>query len=129
MIPDFSDFHRGEIYYADLNPVFGHEQGGIRPVLVLQNDVGNFYCPTIVVTQATRKHKKPNQPTHVAFDKIDGLDPSMFLLEQLRTIDKRRVKRYVGKLTPAQMERIDEALRNSLYLDEDDFLPTEVDAP
>lgn len=98
-------------------------------MLVLQNDVGNFFCPTIVVTQATRQHKKPKQPTHVAFDEIDGLEPSMFLLEQLRTIDKRRIKRYVGKLTDEQMEQIDAALRNSLYLDADSFLPTEVDAP
>ena len=97
----FHDFHRGEIYYAALDPVYGHEQGGTRPVLVLQNDVGNYYSPT----------------------------PSLFMLEVIRTIDKRRVRGYVGKLTGEQMEQIDAALRVSLHLDEDAFLPTELEAP
>ena len=126
----FHDFHRGELYYADLDPVFGHEQGGTRPVLVLQNDVGNYYSPTLIVTAATRQtRKKPAQPTHVVLDDAEGLDPSLFMLEVIRTIDKRRVRNYVGKLTEEQMERIDAALRVSLHLDEDDFLPTELEAP
>lgn len=126
----FHDFHRGEIYYADLDPVFGHEQGGIRPVLVLQNDVGNFHSPTLIVTAATRRiFKKPSQPTHVVLDDAEGLAPSLFMLEVIRTIDKRRVRSYVGKLTEEQMERIDAALRVSLHLAEDDFLPTEMEAP
>lgn len=126
----FHDYHRGEIYFADLNPVYGHEQGGTRPVLVLQNDVGNYFCPTVIVTYATsRCYKKPSQPTHVVLDDIEGLAPSMFLLEQIRTIDKRRIRRYVGKLTEEQMAKIDQALRSSLQLSEDDFLPTELEAP
>lgn len=130
MDQNFHDFHRGEIYYADLDPVFGHEQGGTRPVLVLQNDVGNYYSPTLIVTAATRRlFKKPSQPTHVVLDDAEGLAPSLFMLEVIRTIDKRRVKGYVGKLTEGQMERIDAALRISLRLGEDDFLPTEMEAP
>ncbi len=126
----FHDFHRGEIYYADLDPVFGHEQGGIRPVLVLQNDVGNFHSPTLIVTAATRRiFKKPSQPTHVVLDDAEGLEPSLFMLEVIRTIDKRRVRGYVGRLTEKQMEHIDAALRVSLQLAEDDFLPTEMEAP
>ena len=127
---NFHDFHRGEIYYAALDPVYGHEQGGTRPVLVLQNDVGNYYSPTLIVTAATRRtFKKPSQPTHVVLDDAEGLDPSLFMLEVIRTIDKRRVRSYVGKLTEEQMEQIDTALRVSLHLDEDAFLPTELEAP
>ena len=127
---NFHDYHRGEVYYADLNPVFGHEQGGTRPVLVLQNDVGNYYSPTLIVTAATRRtFKKPSQPTHVVLDDAEGLEPSLFMLEVIRTIDKRRVRGYVGKLTEEQMEQIDAALRVSLRLDEDAFLPTELEAP
>ena len=127
---NFHDFHRGEIYYADLNPVFGHEQGGTRPVLILQNDVGNYYSPTLIVTAITRRtFKKPSQPTHVVLDDAEGLEPSLFMLEVIRTIDKRRVRNYVGKLTGEQMERIDAALRVSLRLDEDAFLPVEMEAP
>lgn len=73
----FHDFHRGEIYFASLDPVYGHEQGGVRPVLVLQNDVGNYYSPTLIVTAATRRtFKKPTQPTHVVLEDAEGLDPS-----------------------------------------------------
>lgn len=130
MSHEFNDFHRGEIYFADLNPVYGHEQGGVRPVLVLQNDVGNYFSPTLIVTQATRRtYKKPSQPTHVVLQDVEGLEPSLFMLEQLRTIDKRRIIRYAGKLTDEQMERIDAALRRSLQLRDEDFLPTEVEAP
>ena len=126
----FHDFHRGELYYADLDPVFGHEQGGTRPVLVLQNDVGNYYSPTLIVTAATRRtFKKPSQPTHVVLDDAEGLEPSLFMLEVIRTIDKRRVRSYVGRLTEEQMEQIDAALRVSLYLDEDASLPTELEVP
>lgn len=126
----FHDYHRGEIYFADLNPVYGHEQGGVRPVLILQNDVGNYFCPTLIVTQATRRcYKKPSQPTHVVLEDIEGLEPSMFMLEQIRTIDKRRIRRFAGKLTEEQMAQIDRALRCSLQISEDDFLPTEVEAP
>ena len=127
---NFHDFHRGEIYYADLNPVFGHEQGGTRPVLILQNDVGNYYSPTLIVTAITRRtFKKPSQPTHVVLDDAEGLAPSLFMLEVIRTIDKRRVRGYVGKLTEEQMGQIDAALRVSLRLDDDAFLLVEMEAP
>lgn len=126
----FHDFHRGEIYFADLNPICGHEQGGSRPVLILQNDVGNYFSPTVIVTQATGQvYKKPSKPTHVVLEDIDGMAPALFMLEQLRTIDKRRIRRYMGRLTDEQMEQIDKALRISLHLREDDFLPIEADAP
>lgn len=128
---NFHDFYRGEIYYAYLEPSFGHEQGGTRPVLILQNDVGNYYSPTIIVTAATtQKHKKPSMPTHVTLTDVEGLpDTSVFMLEVLRTIDKRRIRNYAGKLTPEQMAKIDAALRISLRLDDDAYLPTEVEAP
>ena len=114
------EYHRGEIYYADLSPAFGHEQGGNRPVLILQNDYGNIYSPTVIVTSATsRTCKKPYQPTHVM---LTGL-------ESIRTLDKRRLRECIGKLNDEQMEKIDAALRISLYLSADDFLPTEVEAP
>ena len=127
---NFHDFHRGEVYYADLNPVIGHEQGGVRPVLVIQNDTGNYHSPTIIVIAVTRRtFKKPSQPTHVVLDDAEGLTPSLFMSEVIRTIDKRRVRNYVGKLTEEQMERIDAALRVSLRLDEDAFLPVDMEAP
>ena len=117
------DFHRGEVYYADLNPVFGHEQGGIRPVVILQNDTGNYYSPTLIVAAVTRRtFKKPSQPTHVVLDDAEGLEPSLFMLEVIRTIDKRRVRSYVGKLTGEQMGRINAALMKSVGLDKD-YIP------
>ena len=127
---NFHDFHRGEIYYADLNPVIGNEKGVVRPVLVIQNDTGNYHSPTIIVIAVTRRtFKKHSQPTHVVLDDAEGLTPSLFMSEVIRTIDKRRVRSYVGKLTEEQMEQIDTALRVSLHLDEDAFLPTELEAP
>ena len=120
---NFHDFHRGEVYYADLNPVFGHEQGGIRPVVILQNDTGNYYSPTLIVAAVTRRtFKKPSQPTHVVLDDAEGLEPSLFMLEVIRTIDKRRVRSYVGKLTGEQMGRINAALMKSVGLDKD-YIP------
>ena len=88
MNQNFHDFYRGEIYYAFLEPAYGHEQGGTRPVLILQNDVGNYYSPTVIVTAATtQKHKKQNLPTHVELENVEGLpDTSVFMLEVLRTI-------------------------------------------
>ena len=120
---NFHDFHRGEVYYADLNPVFGHEQGGIRPVVILQNDTGNYYSPTLIVAAVTRRtFKKPSQPTHVVLDDAEGLEPSLFMLEVIRTIDKRRIRSYVGKLTGEQMGRINSALMKSVGLDKD-YIP------
>ena len=130
MNQNFHDFYRGEVYYAYLEPSFGHEQGGTRPVLILQNDVGNYYSPTLIVTAATTQKRKKPMPTHVELAGVEGLpDTSVFMLEVLRTIDKQRIRSYAGKLTPAQMDKIDTALRVSLRLGEDAYLPTEVEAP
>lgn len=117
---NFHDFHRGEVYYADLDPVIGHEQGGIRPVLIIQNDTGNYHSPTIIVIAVTRRtFKKPKQPTHVVLDDAQGLAPSLFMSEVVRTIDKRRVLSYVGRLTREQMRRVNAALLVSVGLDKD----------
>lgn len=117
---NFHDFHRGEVYYADLDPVIGHEQGGIRPVLIIQNDTGNYHSPTIIVIAVTRRtFKKPKQPTHVVLDDAQGLAPSLFMSEVVRTIDKRRVLSYVGRLTREQMKRVNAALLVSVGLDKD----------
>ena len=117
---NFHDFHRGEVYYADLDPVIGHEQGGIRPVLIIQNDTGNYHSPTIIVIAVTRRtFKKPKQPTHVVLDDAQGLVPSLFMSEVIRTIDKRRVQSYVGRLTREQMKRVNAALLVSVGLDKD----------
>ena len=127
---NFHDFHRGEVYYADLNPVFGHEQGGIRPVVILQNDTGNYYSPTLIVAAVTRRtFKKPSQPTHVVLDDAEGLTPSLFMSEVIRTIDKRRVCGSVGRLTRNQMMRVNAALLLSVGLDKDYVLAPGTEAP
>ena len=127
---NFHDFHRGEVYYADLDPVIGHEQGGTRPVLVIQNDTGNYHSPTIIVIAVTRKtFKKPSQPTHVVLDDAEGLTPSLFMSEVIRTIDKRRVRGYVGRLTRNQMMRVNAALLLSVGLDKDYVLASGTEAP
>jgi len=109
---------RGDIFYADLNPVVGSEQGGIRPVLVVQNDVGNKYSPTVIVAAITSQIDKAKLPTHVELKSADyGLEKdSVILLEQLRTIDKRRLKEKITFLDQDIMEKIDEALKISLGL-------------
>ena len=109
---------RGDIYYANLSPVVGSEQGGHRPVLVVQNDVGNRYSPTIVIAAITSQIAKAKLPTHVelpADEKKIGKD-SVILLEQIRTIDKRRLKEKVATLDKDMMEKVDTALRISLGL-------------
>ena len=120
MDKDFKEYHRGEIYFANLNPIYGSEQGGIRHVLILQNNIGNFYSPTVMVAPATkRSDKKPYLPTHVVLKKIPGMKykgTSLFMLEQMRAIDKRRLRGYIGKLTKKQMELIDQAARVGLGL-------------
>lgn len=121
------EYRRGEVYLANLNPYRGSEQGGIRPVLVLQNNVGNIYCPTLIVAPVTsRLEKKPNQPTHCGIGCTVGLpEQSMVMLEQLRTIDKSRVIRFMGKVKPEKMREIDAALEVSLGL----HIPEELEAP
>ena len=122
---------RGDIFYADLSPVVGSEQGGIRPVLIIQNDVGNRYSPTVICAAITSQLNKAKLPTHIALAAAKCALPkdSVVLLEQIRTIDKRRIRQYVGRLTDEQMAKIDAALRSSLQLRDEDFLPTEMEAP
>lgn len=107
---------RGEIYRADLNPVTGSEQGGLRPVLVIQNDVGNQYSPTVIVAAITSKISKARLPTHIEVPgTVSGLpQDSVILVEQVRTIDKRRLDRKMGELPPDYMRSVDEALLLSL---------------
>ena len=107
---------RGELYYADLSPVVGSEQGGVRPVLVVQNDVGNKYSPTVIAAAVTSKLNKARLPTHIELCAEDyGLTKdSVILLEQIRTLDKRRLKERIGALDPALMRRVDVALKISL---------------
>ena len=111
-------FLRGEIYYADLDPHYGFEQEGKRPVIVIQNNTGNKFAPTVIVAAVTSKvTKKPNQPTHVLIDRNPAFSrPSMVLLEQIFTIDKERIQRLLGQTTPGEMYQINEALMNSLDL-------------
>ncbi|MEE1351662.1 MAG: type II toxin-antitoxin system PemK/MazF family toxin [Clostridia bacterium] len=103
---------RGDIYYADLSPVVGSEQGGIRPVLVIQNDVGNKYSPTVIAAAITSKINKAKMPTHIELSANEyGLNKdSVILLEQIRTIDKRRLREKIGKLDELMMKSVDKAL-------------------
>ncbi len=109
---------RGDIYYANLNPVIGSEQGGVRPVLVLQNNIGNRYSPTTIVAAITSKIKKAKLPTHVELSSSSfNLEKdSVILLEQVRTIDKRRLKEKIAHLDEEIMVKIDQALQISLGL-------------
>lgn len=109
---------RGDIYYADLSPVVGSEQGGIRPVLVLQNDIGNKYSPTVIVAAITSQINKSKLPTHLAInaDKFGIAKDSVILLEQLRTIDKKRLREKVCHIDVENMKKIDYALKISLGL-------------
>ena len=107
---------RGELYYADLSPVVGSEQGGVRPVLVVQNDVGNKYSPTVIAAAVTSKINKAKLPTHIELNAAEyGLSKdSVVLLEQIRTLDKRRLKERIGALPTATMKRVNDALLISL---------------
>ena len=107
---------RGEIYYADLNPVKGSEQGGIRPVLVIQNDTGNKHSPTTIVAAITSKEEKAKLPTHVEVGSCGVERKSLALLEQIRTIDKSRLIKYVGELDGATVKDVNEAISISLGL-------------
>ncbi|MGN1042139.1 MAG: type II toxin-antitoxin system PemK/MazF family toxin [Christensenellales bacterium] len=106
---------RGELYYADLSPVVGSEQGGVRPVLIVQNDVGNRYSPTIIAVAVTSQINKARLPTHIELDTTCGLPKdSVILTEQVRTLDKRRLKDKIGALDSKAMERVNNALLVSL---------------
>ncbi len=106
---------RGELYYADLSPVVGSEQGGVRPVLIVQNNVGNRYSPTIIAVAVTSQINKAKLPTHIELDTTCGLPKdSVILAEQVRTLDKRRLKDRIGILDDKAMERVNNALLVSL---------------
>ncbi len=109
---------RGDIFYADLSPVIGSEQGGIRPVLVVQNDVGNKYSPTVIALAITAKIEKAKLPTHIEVtrEECDLEKDSVILAEQIRTIDKRRLKEKVAHLDEEYLDRVDSALKISLGL-------------
>ena len=109
---------RGEIYYADLSPVVGSEQGGIRPVLIVQNDVGNKHSPTVIAAAITSKQEKTKLPTHISVQATScGLaKDSVVLLEQVRTLDKRRLKERMGELDSSSMSQVNDALQVSLGL-------------
>lgn len=104
------EIRRGEIYYADLSPVVGSEQGGIRPVLILQNDMGNKHSPTTIVAAITSRKTKADLPTHVSFTAECLKSKSTVLLEQIRTIDKSRLTEYLGKMDKKTMGAVDRAI-------------------
>lgn len=109
---------RGDIFYADLSPVVGSEQGGIRPVIIIQNDIGNKYSPTVIVAAITSQINKAKLPTHVEISSEEyGLNKdSVVLLEQIRTLDKKRLKEKIGHMTDSDMEKVDKALLVSVAL-------------
>lgn len=107
---------RGEMYYADLSPVVGSEQGGVRPVLVVQNDIGNKYSPTVIAAAVTSQINKAKLPTHIEIHagKYGLNKDSVILLEQIRTLDKKRLKEKIGELEDATMSKVNDALLVSL---------------
>ncbi len=111
---------RGDIFYANLNPVLGSEQGGLRPVLIIQNDIGNMYSPTTIVAAITSKIKRAKLPTHIeiAAARYRLEKDSVILLEQLRTIDKQRLKERIARLDDETMEKVNTAIAISLGLKE-----------
>ena len=117
---DYS-IRRGDIYYADLSPVVGSEQGGVRPVLIVQNDIGNKHSPTVIAAAITSQINKAKLPTHIELQaRSYGLSKdSVILLEQVRTIDKRRLKERMGRLDEGVMSKVDEAIAVSLGIKEE----------
>ena len=111
---------RGDIYYADLSPVVGSEQGGLRPVLIIQNDVGNKYSPTVIAAAITSRMGKTRLPTHIDIyaDKVGLAKDSVVLLEQIRTLDKRRLKEKMGHLDQSVMNEVNTAIAVSFGLGE-----------
>ena len=119
MTKQMNEIRRGDIFFADLNPVRGSEQGGLRPVLIIQNHIGNLHSPTVIIAPITSKLKKNSLPTHVGLPLDIGLPAkSMVLLEQVRTIDKSRLGSYVAALDDDLMDYVDGALGISLALDD-----------
>ena len=115
-----SNKKRGDIFYADLSPVVGSEQGGLRPVLIIQNDVGNRYSPTVIAAAITSRMGKTRLPTHIAIhaDRVGLAKDSVILLEQIRTLDKRRLKEKMGHLDGAVMTQVNNAIAVSFGLGE-----------
>ena len=109
---------RGDLYYADLSPVVGSEQGGIRPVVIIQNDIGNKYSPTVIAAAITSQINKAKLPTHIEINAKDyGLHKdSVILLEQIRTIDKKRLREKIGRLDDELMVKVNDALNISFGL-------------
>ncbi len=109
---------RGDIFYADLSPVVGSEQGGVRPVLIIQNDIGNRYSPTVIVAAITSQINKAKLPTHIEISAEEyGLTKdSVILLEQIRTIDKKRLKEKIGNLTEELMKKVNSSIQVSFGL-------------
>ena len=107
---------RGDIYYADLSPVVGSEQGGLRPVLIVQNDVGNKYSPTVICAAITSQINKAKLPTHIEIDasRYNLIKNSVVLLEQIRTIDKKRLREKISHIDNSLMEKVNEGLKISL---------------
>ena len=107
---------RGELYYADLSPVVGSEQGGVRPILIVQNNTGNKYSPTIIAAAITSQLNKAKLPTHIELsaNEFGLMKDSVILLEQIRTLDKRRIKEKIGELSPTKMQKVNTALLISL---------------
>lgn len=120
-------YKRGDIYKANLNPFKGSEQGGTRPVVVLQNNIGNIFSPTLVIAPLTSKvYNKSDIPTHYIVRDVPQLsEESLVLLEQIKTIDKQRVIEYIGRVSKEDMKGIEEALRVSLDIE----IPAEIEAP
>ena len=112
------EVHRGEVFYADLSPVVGSEQGGVRPVLIVQNDIGNRHSPTVIAAAITSRQDKNRLPTHIGIraDKCGLSRDSVVLLEQIRTLDKHRLREKAGQVAPDDMQRIDQALGVSIGL-------------
>ena len=111
------EIKRGQVWYADLSPVIGSEQGGLRPVLIVQNDMGNTHAPTTIVAVITSRQTKAKIPTHIWLSVTCGLKVnSMVELEQIRTIDKSRLRSYVGEIQQGEQNLIDQALKISLGL-------------
>ena len=115
---DNSVVKRGDIFYADLSPVVGSEQGGVRPVLIVQNDTGNRHSPTVIAAAITSQTGKARLPTHISLAAMScGLPKdSVVLLEQIRTLDKRRLRERAGQITPEDQRRVDQALGVSIGL-------------
>ena len=113
------EVHRGEVFYADLSPVVGSEQGGIRPVLIIQNEIGNRHSPTVIAAAITSRQDKNRLPTHISVraDRCGLAKDSIILTEQIRTLDKRRLRERAGVIPPDDMRRVDEALGVSMGLE------------